>query len=265
MNASVIPSRQMKAPDRIDVARQALGQVLTHPATWAPFVPIAGAYAFIGLPWWVCFPLLLAVVVVLFLAWGRQWARLMDKTRTEMLAAYRTQENAALGERMQRLVQAGGQRRPGDLPGTLREAMSIKQAVEDRLHADGVVTAHEEEVGTMIGELVRTMVEEAERLTLTEGGAVSRQAPDRFHKAADTLRQAYADLDVILDPVPEDLRLPAGDDALSRASERLGDRLEQARGVRRHLERDVVVHDAEIVPESPAPRRPAQRQPTAES
>ena len=255
----------MKAPDRIDVARQALGQVLTHPATWAPFVPIAGAYAFLGLPWWICFPLLVAVIVVLFLAWGRQWARLMDKARTQLLTAYRTEENAALGERMRRVMQVGGLRRLAeDLPATMREAMDIKKAVEDRLHADGVITAHEEEVGAMIGELVRTMVEEAERLTLTEGGAVSRQAAERFHKAADTLRQAYADLDVILDPVPEDLRLPAGDDALSRASERLGERLAQARGVRRHLQRDVIVHDGEPLRESPAPANPAQRQPTAE-
>ena len=257
----------MKAPDRIDVARQALGQVLTHPATWAPFVPIAGAYAFLGLPWWVCFPLLVAVIVVLFLAWGRQWTRLMDRTRTGMLTVYRQQENAALGERMRRVMQAGGNRRlAGDLPGTMREAMDIKQAVEDRLHADGLITAHEEEVGAMIGELVRTMVEEAERLSLTEGGAVSRQAMERFHKAADTLRQAYADLDVILDPVPEDLRLPAGDDALSRARERLGERLEQARNVRRHLERDIVVHDAEPPPEkSPTPGHPVQRQPRVEN
>ena len=257
----------MKAPDRIDVARHALGEVLSHPATWAPFLPVAGAYAFVGLPWWVCFPLLVAVVVVLFLAWSRRWPRLMDKARTELLAAYRARENAALGERMRRVAQAGGQRRlAGDWLDTMREAMNIKQAVEDRLHADDVITAHEEEVGAMVGDLVRTMVEEAERLTLTEPGAVSRQAAERFQNAADTLRRAYAEIDVILDPVPENLRLPAGDDALSRASERLHERLEQARNVRRHLERDVVIPDADsLPPTSPVPNDPARRKLTAEN
>ena len=141
----------------------------------------------------------------------------------------------------------------------MREAMDIKRAVENRLYADGVITAHEEEVGTTVGELVRTMVGEAERLMLTEGGGITRAASERFNKAADSLRRAYADIDVILDPVPENLRLPAADDALSRASERLDERLEQARGVRRHLERGV------ITPDSGPTIDPPERQPTAEN
>ncbi len=254
----------MKAPDRIDVARHALGQALAHPASWAGFVPLAGAYAFLGVPWWVCLPLMLAVVVMVFLAWSRQWPRLMDKSRTELLTAYRQKENLELGERLRRVATAARQHGTKGLLEPLREATDIKRAVEDRLHADGVVTAHEEEVGSMIGELVRTMVAEAERLTLAEGGEVSRAAGERFQKAADTLRRAYADIDVILDPVPEDLRLPAGDDALSRASERLGERLEQAHGVRRHLERGMIVHDAEPAPDAPTPAPPARRQAEAE-
>ena len=251
----MLTSLPMRAPDRIDVARPALGELWSHPATWAPFLPIAGADAFVGLPRWVCFPLLVPVVV-LCLAWSRRWPRLMDKTRTELLAAHRAQENAALGERMRRLA--------GDWLDTRREAMNIKQAVEDRLHADGVVTAHEE-VGAMVGDLVRTMVEGAERLALTEPGAVARPAAERFQNTADTLRRAYAEIDVILDPVPENLRLPAGDDALSRASERPHERLEQARGVRRHRERDVVIHDADTLPPSPAPNDPARSKLTAEN
>ena len=59
------------------------------------------------------------------------------------------------------------------------------------------------------------------------------------------MRRAYAEIDVILDPVPEDLRLPAENDALSRASERLEEKLQQARGVRRHLERGMIVPGTE--------------------
>ena len=233
----------MKAPDRIDVARRALGQVLTHPATWAGFLPVAAAYAFIGVPWWVCLPLLVALVVVVSLAWGRRWSRLMDKARTELLLAHRTTENAELGGRLVRIAQAGQRRLTIQVLAPLREAMDIKQAVENRLFADGVITAHEEEVALMVGDLVRTMVGEAERLMLAEGGEVSKAAAERFEKAAVTLRRAFAEIDVILDPVPEELRLPAEDDAMTRASERLDERLQQARGVRRHLEQGLKVYE----------------------
>ena len=167
---------RMKAPDRIDFARHAMGQILSHPVTWAPFVPVAGAYAFIGVPWWMCLPLLLAMVIVVFLAWGRQWPQLMDKARTELLTDYRAAENLELGQRMQRVAQVTQQWSDPSLLNAVHEAMNIKRAVEDRLFADGVITAHEEEVGAMIGETVRTMVEETERLALTESGKISRVA-----------------------------------------------------------------------------------------
>ena len=254
----------MKAPDRIDVARHAMGQILSHPVTWAPFLPVAGAYAFIGVPWWVCLPLLLAMVVVIFLAWGRQWPHLMDKARTELLTDYRTAENMDLAQRMKRVAKVTHRRADASLLDAVREAMDIKQAVENRLFADGVITAHEEEVGAMIGETVRTMVEEAERLSLTESGEISRGAAERFNKAAETLRRAYADIDVILDPVPEDLRLPAENDALSRASERLDEKLQQARGVRRHLERGMIVPDAETSPDTGSPGHQPEKSRTME-
>ena len=239
-------SAWMKTPDRIDVARKAMGQILTHPATWAPSVPVAGAYAFIGTPWWACLPLLLVILAVIFVVWSRQWPRLMDKARTELLGAHRTAENVELGERMQRVEQATRRRSAGSLLQAVREAMDIKQAVENRWFADGVITLHEEEVGAMIGDLVRTMVGEAERLALTESGEMSRGAKERFERAAETLRRAYAEIDVILDPVPEDLRLAAETDALSRASERLDEKLQQARGVRRHLEQGIALPDEKL-------------------
>ncbi len=257
----MLNSARMKAPDRIDIARHAMGQILSHPVTWAPFLPVAGAYAFIGVPWWLCFPLLLAVVTVLFMAWGRQWPQLMDKARTELLTNHRTAENLELGQRMKRVATVTRQRPDASLLDAVQEAMNIKQAVENRLFADGVITAHEEEVGAMIGETVRTMVEETERLALTENGEISRAAAERFNKAAETLRRAYANIDVILDPVPEDLRLPAENDALSRASERLDEKLQQARGVRRHLERGMIVPDPEASPGAePSSRHPEKPQ-----
>ena len=254
----------MKAPDRIDVARHALGQVLTHPVTWVPFVPIAGAYAFLGAPWWLCLPLLLILVVVICLAWAKRWPRLMDKARTDLLLGYRTKENAELGGRIVRVAQAGQRRPVGRWLDSLREAMDIKQAVEDRLFADGTITEHEEEVSTMIGDLVRTMVGEAERLALAEGGDVSKSAAEKFDKAAATLRRAFGDIDVILDPIPDEWRLPAENDALSRASERLDERLQQARGVRRHLEQGMHVSELETSSEPPLPRSTPSSNRTAE-
>lgn len=249
----------MKAPDRIDVARQVMGQVLTHPVTWAPFVPIAAAYAFVGAPWWLCVALALTVAVVVFLAWSYSWPRLVKVTRAKALADHRAAEDQELKERLQHLAVAP--RQPSrEMLAALREAIAIKRAVEDRLHADGTVTEHEEEVGVMVGDLVRTMLAETERLTSTTDGEPSRTASERFQKAAATLRQVYSEIDVILDPVPEDLRLPVGDDALSRASERLDERLKLARGIRRHLERDIPMPETE-----PAPRSAVPPPPTAES
>ena len=252
----------MKSPDRIAVARQAMGQVLTHPVTWAPFVPVAAAYAFLGAPPSLCFALALAVAIVVFLAWSRYWPRLTAVTRATMLVAHRASEDKELTERIQRLTLALQQRPAREVLDGLREAMGTNRAVEERLHADGTVTAHEEEVGAMVGDLVRTMVAEAERLPSTEGGEMSRSAMERFQKAAATLRQVYSEIDVILDPVPEEMRLPAGDDALTRASERLDERLKLARGIRQHLARDIAMPAAESA--APAPR-PARPQSTAEN
>ena len=258
----------MKAPDRIDVARHALAQTLTHPATWASFVPIAGAYAFLGVPWWLCLPLLLVLAVVICLAWAKRWPRLMDKARTDLLLVYRTAENAELGGRIVRVAQAGQRRPVARWLDALREAMDIKQAVEDRLFADGVITEHEEEVATMIGDLVRTMVGEAERLALSEGGDMSKAAAEKFDKAASTLRRAFGDIDVILDPIPDAWRLPAENDALTRASERLDERLQQAHGIRRHLEQGMSVTAVETVDPLPAqktaPNHSADRRPSPE-
>lgn len=250
----------MKAPDRIEVARQVMGQVLTHPVTWAPFVPVAAAYAFLSAPWWLCFALAVAVAFVVFLAWSHYWGRLTVVTRATMLVAHRASEDKELTERIQRLALVVQQRPAKEVLDALREAMGIKRAVEDRLHADGTVTEHEEEVGTMVGDLVRTMVAEAERLTATDGGEMSRTAMERFQKAAVTLRQVYAEIDVILDPVPDEMRLPAGDDALTRASERLDERLKLARGIRRHLERDIPLPETEgstsVSRSSDSPKQP---------
>ena len=234
----------MKAPDRIDVARQVMGQVLAHPVTWAPFVPVAAAFAFLGAAWWLCLAVALAVVVVVCLAWASYWPRLVQVTRATMLASHRAAEDKELTARVQQLALSTPRQPALEMLAALREAMGIKRAVEDRLHADGVVTEHEEEVGTMVGDLVRTMVAEAERLTPAEGGELSRAATGRFDKAATTLRQVYSEIDVILDPVPEDMRLPAGDDALTRASERLDERLKLARGIRQHLARDIPLPEA---------------------
>ncbi len=83
------------------------------------------------------------------------------------------------------------------------------------------------------------MVAEAERAPLCENDQLPKAAAAKFDKAAETLRRVFEDIEVVLDPVPEAMRLPEQNDALSRASERLGERLEQARGVRRHMEQGI--------------------------
>ena len=235
----------MKTPDRIDVARQALGQVLSHPVTWAPFVPVAAAFAFLGAAWWLCLAVAVAIAVVVCLAWSHYWPRLIAVTRARALAAHRATEDKELAARVQRLALTPNRLSGSETLAALREATAIKRSIEDRVHADGVVTDHEAEVSAMVSDLVRTMVEEAERLMSTDGGGVSAANAGRFDKAAATLRQVYSEIDVVLDPVPEDLRTPAGDDALSRASEQLDERLKLARGIRRHLERDIPLPEAE--------------------
>ena len=58
----------------------------------------------------------------------------------------------------------------------------------------------------MVGDLVRTMVARGGAADVTEGGDdVAPRRSERFHKAAATLRQVYSEIDVILDPVPEDI------------------------------------------------------------
>lgn len=231
---SLLPSTFMRAPDRIDIARRALGQALANPYTWAPFVPVAGAYAFIGAPWWLCLPTALAVGGGVATAWTRYWGGLLERVRTEAMADYRQRENSALDLRIEMLARSANNESRFVI--ALREAVGIKRHIEDRLFGDGSLTEHEEEVNRMIADLVRTMVEEAERLPSTLGDEF-RLVAERFEKAAKTLRQAHSEIDMILDPVPLSLRTPVREqNALSKASERLSERIEEARGVRRFLE-----------------------------
>ncbi len=229
----------MNAPDPMDVARQAMNRIITDPLTWLPFALLAALYAFVGLPVWVLLGLFVAMFAVAAKFWAGRWPRLTEKVRTTLVAQYRQAENAELGGRLTRLANQLSHLPTKRLIYELREVMEIKLAVEKRLFADGKVTPHEEEINEMVAELVRTMVAEAERAPLCEGDQLPKAAAARFEKAAETLRQVFEDIEVILDPVPESMRLPEQNDALSRASERLGERLEQARGVRRHMEQGV--------------------------
>ena len=119
----------MKAPDRIDAAQQAFVQVLTNPATWLPFVPLAAAYAFIGLPWWLCLPLALVMLVVVVGVWARRWPVLMERARTSLLKNYRDAENAGLYARITELANAMSHLPTKRLLYDLGEAVEIKLAV----------------------------------------------------------------------------------------------------------------------------------------
>ncbi len=226
----------MSAPDQMDVARHALHRIITDPVTWLPFAVLAALYAFVGLPALVFLALLVAAFAVVAKLWEKRWPRLTGKVRTTLLNEYRLAENADLYQRLTRLAGQLSHLPTKRLIYELREVMEIKVAIEKRLFADGVITPHEEEVNEMVADLVRTMVAEAERAPLCENDQLPRAAAAKFDKAAETLRRVFEDIDVVLDPVPEAMRLPEQNDALSRASERLGERLEQARGVRRHME-----------------------------
>ena len=253
----------MDAPDQMDVARHALNRIVTDPVTWLPFAVLAGLYAFVGLPVWVFLPLLLVLFGVMAKLWAGRWPRLTKKARTALLGDYRQAENAALAHRLTQLAAALAHLPTKRLLYELREMMEIKVAVEKRLFADGIITPHEEEVDEMVADLVRTMVAEAERAPLCENDQLPRAAAARFDKAAETLRRVFEDIEVVLDPVPEAMRLPEENDALSRASERLGERLEQARGVRRHMEQGIGTPGVRSAAE-PEERNGSEQRPVAE-
>ena len=229
----------MNAPDQMDVARHAMNRIITDPVTWLPFALLAALYAFVGVPAWVFLPLLLILFGVMARLWAGRWPRLTEKARTALLHEYRLAENADLYQRLTRLAGQLSHPPTKRLIYELREVMEIKVAIEKRLFADGIITPHEREVDEMVADLVRTMVAEAERAPLCENDQLPKAAAVRFEKAAETLRRVFEEIDVVLDPVPEAMRLPEDSDALSRASERLGERLEQARGVRRHMEQGI--------------------------
>ncbi len=226
----------MNAPDQMDVARHALNRIITDPVTWLPFASLAALYAFVGLPVLIFLTLLVAAFAVVAKLWHQRWPRLTEKVRTTLLDEYRQAENADLSRRSTHLAGQLSHLPTKRLIYELREVMEIKVAIEKRLFADGVITPHEQEVNEMVAELVRTMVAEAERAPLCENDQLPKASAAKFDKAAETLRRVFEDIEVVLDPVPEAMRLPEQNDALSRASERLGERLEQARGVRRHME-----------------------------
>lgn len=229
----------MNPPDQMDVARHALNRIITDPVTWLPFAVLSALYAFVGIPALIFVGLLVVMFGTMAKFWSGRWPRLTEKARTTLLGEYRRAENNDLVQRLTRLAGQLSHLPTKRLIYDLQETMEIKLAIEKRLFADAVVTPHEQEVDEMVADLVRTMVSEAERAPLCEGDHLPKASAAKFDQAFETLRKVFEEIEVVLDPVPESMRLPEQNDALSRASERLGERLEQARGVRRHMEQGV--------------------------
>ncbi|MEM9445853.1 MAG: hypothetical protein AAGA18_10940 [Verrucomicrobiota bacterium] len=226
----------MKRPDYIDLSSKTLGRIVSNPYTWAPYLPIAAAYAFFGAPYWICLCLAGLVGFGTYLFWKRQWPRLYEKTKVDTLESFLEKENDTLEELIQELRTAP----PGkvkDLQNTLSSVHQLKKSIENKIFSDRIITTAEQDVSKLVSQLTLTMCHEVRHiLALRLQGKSSLQpqidhALQALEEAQSTLNKTYEQLETIINPVmPE-----AANNSRSQiesVQSKLQDRIEHATAIR---------------------------------
>ena len=226
----------MKRPDYIDISSKTLGRIVSNPYTWAPYLPIAAAYAFLGAPFWICLPLAGIVSFGTYLWWKRQWPRLYDKTKTDTLESFLSKENHALEELIKEFETAPP-KQVKDLKLFLSSTHQIKQAIEDKIFSDRIITAAEQDVSKLVSQLALTMCHEARHvfaLRLQNKPHLKTKIDtslEALEEAQLTLNKTYDQLATIINPVAPN-NLTNSSSKIKSAQAKLQDRIDQSTAVR---------------------------------
>jgi len=241
----------------LEATSKAVGRIAADPITWAPFLPIAAAFAFLGAPWWICTGLGAGVAIVLTAWWKRQWPTLRGSAYLESIRSHLAKENAVLATRLDNALDAIGTRAIGaDAAARLRNVAAHKTAIETAIIEDGHVSGDEREIAAMVGQLCGGLIGEVESLAALPPDAGGQAALAReILRGLETLERTRQEIHTLLNPAPDTRGQPGH--PLREHANQLQERLDEARAIRTRLSRDLNPDPAETT--TPPPREGIQQ------
>jgi hypothetical protein len=236
--------------DEPAIFRSAMREILTHPITWAPFVPVVAAYTVFDVPWLISAAFGAAVFVAVAGYWRGQWRGLTDGLRHKMIDEHNRAQNVFLSAGADELRQAGSR----DYAKQLEDFVTIKGQIEHRLHEDGTITGQKIQIEQLVDSLCFGVRDQLTALARRENGSELADCDESLSQvsaALETLRSTLAELDTILGP--SDAPGGAANASLEEVTRRLREEAEIARRVRARLRQTEIA-------DSPAEPRPLERE-----
>jgi len=223
-----------------DLSLQATSRSVAHiagdPITWVPFLPVAAAFAFFGAPWYFCAAVAGVVALPLALWWKRQWGTLHKKYSIESQRKTSQQEFTSLTNQTQASLDRLSL--PAALGARLRQMPKLQQSIATTILNDDYLAEHEAEILRMVTGLCRVITSELEHLSLQPKSRDDSRIAE-ISKGLDALERTHRELETLLNPVAE--WQVTGERPILESAERLQSRLEEAKNIRRRLERDLPV------------------------
>ncbi|MEM7011023.1 MAG: hypothetical protein AAF585_06015 [Verrucomicrobiota bacterium] len=225
-----------------EIKRRKLRMALSSPITWAPWLPVAGAWTFLDAPPALLFGGALAIAGGLVAYWMKQWLALDSK----LVAKLVKESNAAQDEELARRIKDFDKRRHSQLAMTLGNFLVRKQRIEESLHRDGELTDAKKEVETLVDSLCFEVAEQLEKVAWLDQTRLRNQISEEdyskrrdlafaeINHAFGTLNETIDNLDTLLNPASGLETLP-NESKLSSLSQSLRSELQLAQRVRERL------------------------------
>ncbi|MEM6278262.1 MAG: hypothetical protein AAF733_02210 [Verrucomicrobiota bacterium] len=187
---------------------------LESPVTWAPYLPVVGAFAFldIGIGWFA--GLAAAVTAGIVGYWKRHHAKLEDKLIEELIHESNEEQDKHLLKEVRYLQQSGH----GNYATTLGSFLERKQEMEKAIHYDGSgLTSEKQEIESLIDSIVFGVADQLHRLSqfddrlqrpvipLNEEQRANLEASrdevaGRVHEAWNLINDTWQNLGTLLNP-----------------------------------------------------------------
>lgn len=191
-----------------------LQAALASPISWAPFLPVVGAYTFFDLGTLPFLGLLLAVGVGIGSYWKKEAVKLESSLLERLITESNEAQDSKIGEIIRDLMKNGSP----DYAMTLGSFLETKQSIEKALHNDeSSLTPQKEEIDSLVDKVTFGVADQLQRLaefdqrlekptfpltdTQQERIEISRrQIARQVQHAWETIDETWQNLGELLDP-----------------------------------------------------------------
>ncbi len=226
-----------------------LQTALASPMTWAPFLPVVGAFTFLDVGPGMFLGLLAAVSIGVSVYWKKQSAKLEGKMLERLIKESNEAQDTKIAEITRQLMREGSR----DYAMTLGSFLETKQSIEKALHHDGSeLTPQKEEIESLVDTVTFGVADQLQRLAefdqrlekptypLTEAqreqiDEARHQIAQQVQHAWETIDETWRNLGKMLDPTSGLTQEVGTHDSLDHAISRLREEKEIAERVRERM------------------------------